>query len=87
MLEQDTKRPWSLKQRIRGRHGHLSNDSTFEMLESIKGYCWEKVFLMHLSKDCNDIKKVKDRFSDLKGHGTKFSTFVVDPSTAQTIPI
>jgi hypothetical protein len=57
------------------------------MLESIKGYCWEKVFLMHLSKDCNDIKKVKDRFSDLKGHGTKFSTFVVDPSTAQTIPI
>ena len=87
MLEQDTKRPWSLKQRIRGRHGHLSNDSTFEMLQSIEGYCWEKVFLMHLSKDCNDIKKVKDRFSHLKGHGTKFSTFVVDPSTAQTIPI
>ncbi|MEM9227551.1 MAG: MBL fold metallo-hydrolase, partial [Verrucomicrobiota bacterium] len=24
MLEKDTVRPWSLKQRIRGRHGHLS---------------------------------------------------------------
>ena len=32
-------------------------------------------------------KKVQDRFSNLKGHGTRFSTFVVDPSTDQTIPI
>ena len=87
MLEQDTKRPWSLKQRIRGRHGHLSNDSTFEMLQSIDGYCWEQVFLMHLSKDCNDIKKVQEKFSTLKGKGARFSTFVIDPSTSQTIPI
>lgn len=87
MLEQDTKRPWSLKQRIRGRHGHLSNDSTFEMLQSIDGYCWEQVFLMHLSKDCNDIKKVQEKFSTLKGQGARFSTFVIDPSTSQTIPI
>tara|TARA_B100000886_G_scaffold327973_1_gene275940 strand:+ start:284 stop:1078 length:795 start_codon:yes stop_codon:yes gene_type:complete len=87
MLEEDQKRPWSLKQRIRGRHGHLSNDSTFEMLQSIEGSCWEKVFLMHLSKDCNDINKVKDRFSALKGHGTRFSTFVVDPTSANSIPI
>ena len=87
MLEQDTKRPWSLKQRIRGRHGPLSNDSTFEMLQSIDGYCWEQVFLMHLSKDCNDIKKVQEKFSTLKGQGARFSTFVIDPSTSQTIPI
>jgi phosphoribosyl 1,2-cyclic phosphodiesterase len=87
MLEEDQTRPWSLKQRIRGRHGHLSNDSTFEMLQSIEGSCWEKVFLMHLSKDCNDINKVKDRFSALKGNGTRFSTFVVDPTSANSIPI
>ena len=29
MLEEDEKRPWSLKQRIRSRHGHLSNQTTF----------------------------------------------------------
>ena len=79
------KRPWSLKQRIRGRHGHLSNENTFEMLESIEGSCWNKVFLMHLSKDCNNVDKVQQRFSNLKGHGSRFSTYVVDPSTAMTI--
>jgi phosphoribosyl 1,2-cyclic phosphodiesterase len=26
MLQEDTKRPWSVKQRILSRHGHLSND-------------------------------------------------------------
>jgi phosphoribosyl 1,2-cyclic phosphodiesterase len=87
MLEEDQKRPWSLKQRIRGRHGHLSNDNTFEMLESIEGSCWEKIFLMHLSKDCNDIKKVQKQFSGLTGQGSRFSTFVVDPSSAKAIPI
>ena len=87
MLEDDNKRPWSLKQRIRGRHGHLSNDNTFEMLQSIRGSCWEKVFLMHLSKDCNNIQKVQERFSQLNGHGKKFSTFVIDPCSAKSIPL
>ena len=26
LLERDERRPWSIKQRIRGRHGHLSNN-------------------------------------------------------------
>ncbi len=34
MLEQNERRPWTLKQRIRGRHGHLSNDACFEFLNS-----------------------------------------------------
>lgn len=87
LLEDDTKRPWSLKQRIRGRHGHLSNESTFTMLQSIEGSCWEKVFLMHLSKDCNKVSTVQETFSRLNGHGSKFSTFVIDPSSAETIPL
>ena len=87
MLEKDTRRPWSLKQRIRGRHGHLSNQTTFELLNSIQGTCWEKVFLMHLSKDCNDVHLVKDRFGELTGQGQRFSTFVVDPTTSDSIPI
>ncbi len=43
MLAADTKRPWSTKQRISGRHGHLSNT----------GSRWRHVFLTHLSRDCN----------------------------------
>ena len=27
MLQEDTRRPWSVKQRILSRHGHLSNDA------------------------------------------------------------
>ena len=87
MLEDDKRRPWSLKQRIRGRHGHLSNQSTFDLLNSMEGSCWEKIFLMHLSKDCNDVEVVKDRFSSLNGQGDRFSTYVVDPTSAESIPL
>ena len=87
MLEEDQRRPWSLKQRIRGRHGHLSNQSTFDLLNSMEGSRWEKIFLMHLSKDCNDVELVKDRFSSLNGQGDRFSTYVVDPTTAESIPL
>ena len=33
LLDQDTKRPWSTKQRIRGRHGHLSNELAISTLK------------------------------------------------------
>ena len=53
MLEADTKRPWSTKQRISGRHGHLSNTAARELLESVVSPRWRHVFLTHLSRDCN----------------------------------
>ncbi len=53
MLQADTKRPWSTKQRISGRHGHLSNLAARELLESISSPRWRHVFLTHLSRDCN----------------------------------
>ncbi len=81
MLERDTKRPWSLKQRILGRHGHLSNGATLELLKSIENPRWQEIFLMHLSKDCNDVNLVRDSFAELST-----DTYVVDPSTAEAIP-
>ena len=87
MLERDQKRPWSLKQRIRGRHGHLSNQTTFDLLESMENVCWREVFLMHLSQDCNDVNLVRERFSKLSGQGKKFSTYVIDPATAQPVGV
>ena len=53
MLQADTKRPWSTKQRISGRHGHLSNTAARELLESVAGARWRHVFFAHLSRDCN----------------------------------
>jgi phosphoribosyl 1,2-cyclic phosphodiesterase len=53
MLQADTKRPWSVKQRIGGRHGHLSNEAARELLASITRPRWRHVFLAHLSRDCN----------------------------------
>lgn len=47
-------RPWSLKQRILGRQGHLSNEQAAELLADICGERLEVVVLAHLSTDCND---------------------------------
>lgn len=52
-LLQDTERPWSLKQRIMGRQGHLSNQHAAEMLVEIATSDLQHVFLAHLSEDCN----------------------------------
>lgn len=77
LLERDERRPWSTKQRIRGRHGHLSNAATYEMLEElIPGSRLQKVYLAHLSKDCNNVDLVQKMFAAL---GDKISVEVVDP--------
>ena len=59
MLEADTKRPWSTKQRISGRHGHLSNEAARELLSSIASPRWRHVFFAHLSRDCNSAAAVE----------------------------
>ncbi len=42
--------PWHLKQRIRSRHGHLSNVESAELLDEIIHPGLEGVFLAHLSE-------------------------------------
>lgn len=49
-----SERPWSLKQRITGRHGHLSNIQACELLEEIADINLKMVFLAHISSDCNE---------------------------------
>lgn len=53
LLEADTRRPWSTKQRISSRHGHLSNHQTAGLLEDISHEGLQQVVLGHLSSDCN----------------------------------
>ncbi len=57
--------PWPLKQRIRGRHGHLSNNESRRLLQDI---CWpglEALFLAHLSEENNCPDLVAETFSQL----------------------
>jgi len=53
MLESDPRRSWTLKRRIGGRHGHLSNERMSELLSSVASPRWRRIYLAHLSRDCN----------------------------------
>ncbi|HEX4646870.1 MAG TPA: MBL fold metallo-hydrolase [Verrucomicrobiae bacterium] len=50
---QDSSRPWSLKQRISSRHGHLSNDAAAEAVSQIMSAELRHLYLGHLSRECN----------------------------------
>ena len=55
--------PWPIKQRIRGRHGHLSNLETSQLVRDL---CWpglEALFLAHLSEENNCPNLVAELFS------------------------
>lgn len=56
LLQKDTKRPWSIKQRIISRHGHLSNEAAASALEGLVSDRLQSIYLAHLSKDCNSPK-------------------------------
>lgn len=53
MLQNDTHRPWSTKQRISNRHGHLSNDQAAGLVSEVASSNLTRVVLGHLSNDCN----------------------------------
>lgn len=53
LLDADTKRPWSTKQRISSRHGHLSNSQTAALVAELAPAGLRRVVLGHLSRDCN----------------------------------
>lgn len=53
LLQDCPRRPWSLKQRILGRHGHLSNTAAAEALTQIMSAELRHLFLGHLSRECN----------------------------------
>lgn len=48
--------PWHLKQRIKSRHGHISNNESIGLLEELLHDRLEGVFLAHLSEVNNDPK-------------------------------
>jgi phosphoribosyl 1,2-cyclic phosphodiesterase len=53
MLQDCPHRPWSLKQRILGRHGHLSNKAAADATTEIMSAELRHLYLAHLSRECN----------------------------------
>jgi len=53
MLQNDTRRTWSLKQRIMSSHGHLSNAAAAREIVELLEHGLRRVILCHLSRDCN----------------------------------
>lgn len=53
MLQECPRRSWSLKQRILGRHGHLSNPAAAEAVAHIISAGLKHLYLAHLSRECN----------------------------------
>jgi phosphoribosyl 1,2-cyclic phosphodiesterase len=65
LLERDTKRPWTIKQRIASRHGHLSNVQVEELIRDVAHPSLNRIVFGHLSSDCNCPKKVTSHFNNL----------------------
>jgi len=53
LLQDCPHRPWSLKQRILSRHGHLSNEAAAEAAEQVVSADMRHLYLGHLSRECN----------------------------------
>jgi phosphoribosyl 1,2-cyclic phosphodiesterase len=88
LLQADTKRPWSLKQRIGGRHGHLSNEAARDLLTQVASPRWRRIYLTHLSRDCNSAAAIEAAIAPARnllycefaivgpGEGTAFYDFI-----------
>ncbi len=70
LLQQDTKRPWSVKQRIASRHGHLSNAEAARALASLDAPELETLILCHLSRDCNSPRLATEAAHQVKSSRT-----------------
>lgn len=69
LLQNDNHRPWSVKQRIMSRHGHLSNAAAAGLVGTLAGHRLNRVVLGHLSRDCNHpdlaVRTVRHQLDDV----------------------
>lgn len=59
--------PWSLKNRIRGDLGHMSNEQALDLFVRHRPDHMTHLFLAHLSRDNNSPKLVKNTFTRMAG--------------------
>jgi phosphoribosyl 1,2-cyclic phosphodiesterase len=84
MLQDSPHRPWSLKQRILGRHGHLSNEAAADTAEQVMSTRLQHLYLGHLSRECNkpEIAKrvMEQRLQKIGANHVRLAT------TSQSVP-
>lgn len=82
--------PWSLKQRILGDYGHLSNEDGALLMTDVIGDATKRIFLGHLSKE-NNLKELAHMTMEsvLKEHDfgvdKDFVVYDTDPDSATDI--
>jgi phosphoribosyl 1,2-cyclic phosphodiesterase len=91
MLQDDPRRPWSLKQRILSRHGHLSNEAAADVVEQIVSPGLAHLYLGHLSRDCNRPelarRVISERLARVGGTHVRVECTAQDvPSATLTLP-
>ena len=74
-----SKRPISLKQRIRGNFGHLSNVQTRDLLLSLREWQTTELYLGHLSKECNRTIIIDALMNEVRAKKGDLRITVVDP--------
>lgn len=93
MLQEDARRPWSVKQRILSRHGHLSNEAAAKVVAQVAGDRLRRVVLGHLSRDCNAPELAQAAMARLglntldlfcAAQHEVSPTFVIEPTPAPT---
>lgn len=82
--------PWSLKQRILGDRGHLSNEDGALVMSEVLGNRTKRIYLGHLSKE-NNLKEIAHLTMEnvLKAHdlgvGYDFQIYDTDPDEATAL--
>lgn len=84
-LLDNSERPLALKQRIRGRHGHLSNHDAMTLLGSLDNPRLRRVFLGHLSKECNRVDLVREAVGKLAATRPYCRYTVIDPAGTEPV--
>ena len=84
MLQECPHRPWSLKQRILSRHGHLSNEAAADAIEQIVTAEMQHLYLGHLSRECNRpalaLQVMQERLQRISANHLRLEV------TSQTVP-
>lgn len=87
MLDRDEKRPFAIRQRIKGRHGHLSNESARDLLLQSGSRHWKQVYLAHLSKECNTVDLVRKTVLEALPADRSYTVSIVDPRHGRQQPL
>ena len=86
-LLEKSPRPPSLKQRIRGRHGHLSNALAQELLMTLDNERLRHVFLAHLSRECNTPALVEEALVTVRALRANCRFTVVPPDATAPLSL